>query len=106
MEGRCTIDDLCLILGVDFDRDGALEHCILEGDDGWYTACYAARPGGIWVRIGSLAYRGASPRPSREALEAGLGPEPAKIRPSPYDDVVVPGGVLELVPPSPSARID
>jgi uncharacterized protein DUF4153 len=95
----CRDERDCVIVGVDLDRDGALEYCLLGGPSWWYTACYAQGEPARWRGIGSLAFRGSGPRPSREALEAALATQPVTTRAPRYDDLPVPAGVLELVPP-------
>ncbi len=94
----CRREGDCVILGVDLDRDGSLEYCLLGGSNWWYTACYSHRGARAWERIGSLAYRGPGSRPSREKLEARLAIGPVATRAARYDDLLVPEGVLELVP--------
>jgi hypothetical protein len=95
----CRREGDCSILGVDLDRNGGLEYCLLGGTNWWYTACYSHRGDQGWERIGSLAYRGPGSRPSRKALEARLAVGPVATRTPTYDDLPVPEGVLELVPP-------
>jgi hypothetical protein len=99
---KCRREGDCAVLGVDLDRDGHLEYCLLGGSDWWYSACYSDRRGQAWEAIGSLVYRGPGSRPSRQELEAGLAIGPVATRTPTYDDLAVPEGVLELVPPDPS----
>jgi hypothetical protein len=99
-EQACEYASDCLILGADLDRDGALEFCLLVPPQWWQTICYARGASRRWEEIGSLVYRGSGLRPSQEKLEAALALGPLATRAPRYDDLSLPTGVLELVPPT------
>ena len=89
-----------MVLGADVDGDGELEFCLLGGFGWFYSACYKKKGSEAWVGIGSLAYRGDGPRPSKKQIEEWYRDVPAlPARQSQYRDLVVPEGLLQVVPP-------
>lgn len=87
----------CLLVGVDLDRDGVLEHCVLWGSHWFENKCYARTEDHTWKPIGRFVYRGAGPWPSLEELKGTLTSAPISTRSPRYDDVVLPDAVLEFV---------
>ncbi len=101
----CSERGACLVLGADVDGDDALEFCLLGGVGWFYSACYRRSGPEEWKGIGTLAFRGESSPPSTARIEEWYGGmTEVPIRPSVYHDLVVPGGVLQIVPRGFSAR--
>jgi hypothetical protein len=94
---NCQKEFDCLLIAADFDRDGTREYCLLtEGRLNGVSVCHALA-GGQLSYVGRLVYRGAgAPPPLSDLRETA----PTQLRPSPYQDLVLPGGegVLEFVP--------
>lgn len=97
--GMCQAEDDCLVLAADIDGDGKRDFCILGGFRWFYSACYMQTDTDGWVSIGSLAYRGDGTRPSKEQIEAWYWNRATlPARQSPYRDLILPEGFLQVVP--------
>jgi hypothetical protein len=93
----CRTEQDCLLIEADFDRDGRNEYCLLtEGKLTGLSVCHAMADGQL-VYVGRVNYRGAVPPPPLASLRET---PPTELRPSPYHDLVLPGGegVLQFVP--------
>jgi hypothetical protein len=98
-QNACDEPTTCTMLAVDLDGDGALEFCLLGERGGLFGACWAGSESQGWRQIGGLAYRGEGLRPSLDEISRAVGSDGGLQTRSPrFMDLVVPGGVLQVVP--------
>jgi hypothetical protein len=94
---NCAAELDCLLISADFDSSGTREYCLLtQGKLSGSSVCVAMGEK-LPIYVGRLVYRGTGPPPPLSKLRENA---PTELRPSPYQDLVLPSGegVLEFVP--------